>query len=321
METDDPARAFHYGSHYSTAGGVLYYLIRAEPFTFLHSVLQGGKLDHADRLFNSLAATWHMCNTHSADVKELIPEFFCLPQMFENTNGVDFGTRQDGVKISDISLPPWAKGCPVEFVRVHKRALESARVSSQLHAWVDLIFGFKQRGKAAVEAVNVFHYLSYEGSVDLSAIEDEMERKSVTDHVLHFGQTPSQIFRKKQQPRTAPAKKGLWPIAGPASGALAGQVVKVSVAVTRVCAPGRAIRHCAIFNGRVFVIDQDALVHSFKWMTPRDTTSFTFNASSSQADFSVEFDKTSDLLNKQYVPLSVLPAPPSLPTRTHALFR
>jgi len=74
----------------------------------------------------------------------------------------------------------------------------------------------------------------------------------------------------------------------------------MSVALTKVSAQGRPIRHCSIFNGRVVVIDRDALVHYFKWMTPRDTTSFTFNASSSQSDFSVEFDKTSELLNKQY---------------------
>ena len=39
---DDPdTPAFHYGSHYSTAGYVLYWLIRLEPFTTLFLNLQG----------------------------------------------------------------------------------------------------------------------------------------------------------------------------------------------------------------------------------------------------------------------------------------
>ncbi|QDZ23815.1 BEACH domain-containing protein [Chloropicon primus] len=287
IQTDDPARAFHYGSHYSTAGIVLYYLIRMEPFTFLHSVLQGGKLDHADRLFNSVSATWSMCNHHSADVKELIPEFFCLPEMFENMNSIDFGICQDGVKHPEVALPPWAKGSPVEFVRIHKKALESDYVSSNLHSWIDLIFGYKQRGKAAVEAVNVFHYLSYEGSVDISTIEDERERKVVMDHVLHFGQTPSQLFRKKQSAKSAKGGQGMW----------AKQDSRMALSRMRV-SPPRAIRYCTMVNSKFMVIDDDAVVHYYRWVTPKDT-SFTFTASASST-FSLEHEKTTESLKKQY---------------------
>ncbi|KAF8656375.1 hypothetical protein HU200_060757 [Digitaria exilis] len=49
---------FHYGSHYSSAGTVLYYLFRVEPFTTLSIQLQGGKFDHADRMFSDLSGTW-----------------------------------------------------------------------------------------------------------------------------------------------------------------------------------------------------------------------------------------------------------------------
>ena len=45
-------------------------------------------------------------------------------------------------------------------------------VSERLHEWVDLIFGCRQRGKAAEAACNVFYYLTYEGAVDLGQIED-----------------------------------------------------------------------------------------------------------------------------------------------------
>lgn len=45
----------------------------------------------------------------------------------------------------DVLLPTWASS-PEEFVRVNRMALESEFVSCQLHQWIDLIFGYKQRG-------------------------------------------------------------------------------------------------------------------------------------------------------------------------------
>jgi hypothetical protein len=50
------------------------------------------------------------------------------------------------------------------------QALESALVSEHLHEWIDLVFGCKQKGQAAEEAMNVFYYLTYEG-VDIDGIK------------------------------------------------------------------------------------------------------------------------------------------------------
>jgi hypothetical protein len=45
-------------------------------------------------------------------------------------------------------------------------ALESDFVSAHLNEWIDLVFGYKSGiGEAAIEAVNVFHHLSYEGAI------------------------------------------------------------------------------------------------------------------------------------------------------------
>lgn len=50
-------------------------------------------------------------------------------------------------QVGEVVLPPWAKGSAREFIQKHREALESDYVSENLHHWIDLIFGYKQRGK------------------------------------------------------------------------------------------------------------------------------------------------------------------------------
>ncbi|KDD72785.1 Beige/BEACH domain-containing protein, partial [Helicosporidium sp. ATCC 50920] len=194
LKRDRDLPPFFYGTHYSSAGIVLFYLLRLAPFTRLARQLQGGKFDHADRLFQSVAGAWHSCTHHSSDVKELVPEFFCQPEFLRNAGKHALGVRQDGAALGDVELPPWANGSPEEFVRLHRRALESEAVSRGLHLWIDLIFGWRQRGRPAEEACNAFFYLTYEGAVDLEALTDPMQRAAVEDQIRHFGQTPIQLF-------------------------------------------------------------------------------------------------------------------------------
>ncbi|KAL6981844.1 BEACH domain-containing protein C2 [Sarracenia purpurea var. burkii] len=191
---DDPViPKFHYGSHYSSAGTVLYYLVRVEPFTTLSIQLQGGKFDHADRMFLDIGGTWNGVLEDMSDVKELVPEVFYLPEMLINENSIDFGTTQLGEKLDSVKLPPWAEN-PVDFIHKHRMALESEHVSAHLHEWIDLIFGYKQRGKEAILANNVFFYITYEGTVDIDKISDPVQQRATQDQIAYFGQTPSQLL-------------------------------------------------------------------------------------------------------------------------------
>ncbi|KAK1364471.1 BEACH domain-containing protein C2 [Heracleum sosnowskyi] len=191
---DDPViPKFHYGSHYSSAGTVLYYLTRVEPFTTLAIQLQGGKFDHADRMFSDISATWNGVLEDMSDVKELVPELFYLPEILTNTNSIDFGTTQLGEKLDSVRLPSWAENA-VDFIHKHQEALESEHVSAHLHEWIDLIFGYKQRGKEAVLANNVFFYITYEGTVDIDKIVDPVQQRATQDQIAYFGQTPSQLL-------------------------------------------------------------------------------------------------------------------------------
>jgi hypothetical protein len=166
------------------------------------------------------------------DVRELIPEFYTCPEQvqksvqslddlellarfLENSANLDFGVQQNtGERIHHVVLPPWAKQDPLLFIVLSRQvivissftfaaltlgqALESDYVSENLPAWIDLIWGCKQRDPASL---NVFHPLSYEGSIgialshvkqirllilceDLDTITDELEREA-TVGIIH----------------------------------------------------------------------------------------------------------------------------------------
>ncbi|GLG99384.1 Neurobeachin [Gryllus bimaculatus] len=205
-EWDDPhgeTPPYHYGTHYSSAMIVCSYLVRMEPFTQHFLRLQGGHFDLADRMFHSVREAWLSASKHNmADVKELIPEFFYLPEFLMNSNNFDLGCKQNGVQLGDVVLPPWAKEDPREFIRMHRLALECDFVSQHLHEWIDLIFGCKQQGAAAVDAINVFHHLFYEGNVDIYNIDDPLKKNATIGFINNFGQIPKQLFKKSH-----PAKK------------------------------------------------------------------------------------------------------------------
>lgn len=75
---------------------------------------------------------------------ECIPEFYCDPHIFKSLNA----------GMTDLAVPSWA-GSPEVFIKMHRDALESDRVSRQLHHWIDITFGYKMSGQEAVAAKNV----------------------------------------------------------------------------------------------------------------------------------------------------------------------
>nr|XP_012149911.1 PREDICTED: protein FAN isoform X2 [Megachile rotundata] len=184
LEMSEPK--FLYGSHYSAPGFVLFYLVRKYPQYML--CLQNGRFDHPDRMFNSVADVWKNVLVNMSDFKELIPEFYDTNNggdFLVNSYGIDFGYRHDGTKIGDVQLPPWANG-PAHFIQVLRNALESDYVSQNLHCWIDLIFGYKQRGIEAEKANN--------GAVDLDTIRDVNDRHGLEIQIMEFGQIPKQVF-------------------------------------------------------------------------------------------------------------------------------
>lgn len=288
---DPDIPSFYYGSHYSSMGIVLYYLLRLEPFTALHRNLQGGKFDHADRLFQSIEGTYRNCLSNTSDVKELIPEFYYLPEFLVNSNSYHIGVKQDGDPIGDVCLPPWAKGSPEEFIYRNREALESEYVSSNLHHWIDLVFGYKQRGKPAVEAANIFYYLTYEGAVDLETMEDDLQRSAIEDQIANFGQTPIQIFRKKHPRRGPPI-----PIAHPLY--FAPGSINLTSIVANTSNPSSAVVYVGLVDSNIVVVNQGLTMSVKMWLTTQLQSGGTFTFSSSQDPF---FGVGSDVLSPRKI--------------------
>ena len=100
-------------------------------------------MDTPDRGFHSVHESLQSALNDHADVRELIPEFFYCPEMFINQNRINFGMKQDGHTVDDVSLPPWCQNDPNLYVIYLREAIESQYVSSNLGGWIDFIFGYK----------------------------------------------------------------------------------------------------------------------------------------------------------------------------------
>lgn len=100
---------FHCGSHYSNPGIVLHYMARVQPILEANIVLQGNSMDDPNRIFQSIAHSYQHSLNDFSDVRELIPEFYCLPEMFVNSNFCNFGFKEDGTRVDDVNLPEWAQ--------------------------------------------------------------------------------------------------------------------------------------------------------------------------------------------------------------------
>ena len=94
-----------FNTHYSNSIYTSNYLIRIFPYSFLAIELQGNGFDNPNRLFFSIEDTFHNISAHKSDLRELIPEFFYLPEMFMNINSINFHKRSNNELVDDVIMP------------------------------------------------------------------------------------------------------------------------------------------------------------------------------------------------------------------------
>ena len=189
-----------YRSHYSNSLYVTYYLVRIIPFCFSRIEIQGKNFDDPNRLFNDMFNSFLLSSSQKTDLRELIPEIFCVPELFYNNNNLNLGEilneQNQKERIMDVKMPKWCilekKDLGYNFIKKYREILESPKISENINLWFDIIFGSKQKGEEAKKIHNLFIKESYEN------FEEEFEKsndKLYESRLIEFGVTPNKIFK------------------------------------------------------------------------------------------------------------------------------
>ena len=147
MSKIDDSSLFLYKNSSSTAENVLFLLGRFEPFKSINS--------SKENILKSIPKYYESILSDLDNNNELIPEFFYSPEFLQNQNHYFKPEDQINNLNNTVELPKWADS-PLDFIYKHRKALESNYVSQHLHEWIDLIWGYKQKGIDALDSFNTY---------------------------------------------------------------------------------------------------------------------------------------------------------------------
>ena len=209
---------FSYGSHYSNPMYVSHYLVRIFPYSMTLIEIQGDGFDVSDRLFLKLQKSFYTAATEKCDLREIIPEFFTLPEMFLNINNLNLGQidinyykkeseqnddnlEAQKIDLNEVLLPEWCQKSPYVFIEKYRKIFESTMIN--INPWIDLIFGYTQRGIKAQKVGNLFLPCTYDGVMNFRFTkEDLLNDRAENEFKMRFfemGVNPCKVFEKKNK--------------------------------------------------------------------------------------------------------------------------
>ena len=130
-----------FNTHYSNPVYTCNFLIRVFPYSLPSIEFQGEGFDSPNRLFYSMKKTMENTLAQKSDLRELIPEIYYFPDLFDNKNCLKLGTLLNGTEIDDVSINDYKepKFEKYEFISKLKNHLEFEKL--KLNNWINLIFG------------------------------------------------------------------------------------------------------------------------------------------------------------------------------------
>ena len=188
-------KPYIFGCNYSNPTYVCNYLIRLFPFTHISIEIQGSGFDSPSRLFVSIEKAFKNATSQTTDIRELIPEFFFLPEIFINLNNLNMGFLDTNKPVNDVITP--CNNNPYKFISIMRNILENEHISYTINNWIDLIFGYKAKGKEAENAKNLYTEQSYQEDININEIKDKENYLRYGE----FGLIPNQLFNVKEFPK------------------------------------------------------------------------------------------------------------------------
>jgi hypothetical protein len=169
---------YHHPECPSQPLGVAVLLSRLMPYTRFQWEVNDG-WDAGNRFFVALAGSLEISTRTSS---ELPPEFFALPEVLVNVNGLKLPDGRD----YDVQFPAWLPNAEL-FTELQRRLLEGEKVRGSLHQWIDLLFGVALKGETGASRMNVYHAMAYVGKNP-----KEFQGKWIQS----CGQVPAQVFTR-----------------------------------------------------------------------------------------------------------------------------
>ena len=206
----EPTEVFLFNTHYSNPIYTCNYLIRIFPYSFIGIEFQGTGFDDPNRLFYSIPKT--MINTLSkkSDYREMIPELFYMPEVFENGNNLQFKKISSGENIDNVQFSnsennikdiDTNKNNQNEIIYENNENFEKYKFLSEIrdcldnekkiNQWIDLIFGVDQKE-------NEKHQVYFEKQSHTTFENNsELYNNPLSLQSIDFGLIPFQLFYEK----------------------------------------------------------------------------------------------------------------------------
>jgi len=151
-------------------------------FTYLNSASSNSPPHHITEQFSDLTYYVYLARiTPLATLKRVVRERFvpaeyppslqriyawtpdeCIPEFYSEASILVSRHRELGLE--DLAVPAWCEGSGGGFVEWHRGRLESEEVSVRLNEWIDVTFGHKLSGQAAIDAKNVPLWTGHSGA-------------------------------------------------------------------------------------------------------------------------------------------------------------